>query len=73
MSDFDDGCVSGILWLITVAISIGAGMLAWNWIEPDNFWRAVVFIIVWGIFTTIGYYISLAIIWLICYLIGINR
>lgn len=46
-----------ILWIGTIILSIGAGFLAWDWIEPDSFWRTILFIIVWGILIKISYFI----------------
>ena len=31
--------------------------LAWEWTEPNSFWSAVGFLIVWGILTKIGHFI----------------
>jgi hypothetical protein len=45
-----DGCFFSALIVIGHVVSwIGSGVLAWNWIDPDSFGRAVLFIIVWGI------------------------
>lgn len=63
MSSSDNsGCLVALLWIVTIAISIGSGILAWNWIEPDSFLRAVLFIIVWGIMSKIGHFIAMGIV-----------
>jgi hypothetical protein len=63
MSDSDNGgCIAAVLWIVTVAISIGSGVLAWRWVDPDSFIKGVLFIIVWGILSTVGYYIGMGIV-----------
>jgi hypothetical protein len=62
MSDSSEaGCLSISIIIITVAISIGSGMIAWNWIEPEGFWGAIVFIIAWGLLSKIGHLIAMGI------------
>lgn len=58
----NEGLMLGIMWLLTIVLSIGSGMLAWNWIEPDGFFSAVFFILVWGVFSRIGHFIMFGII-----------
>ncbi|AHW62155.1 hypothetical protein SAMN05444285_12350 [Draconibacterium orientale] len=55
--DFNTGSVTLFMWLLTIAISIGAGVLTWNWIEPDNFWGFFGFLFAWGILSKIGHLI----------------
>jgi NAD dependent epimerase/dehydratase family enzyme len=40
------GALVGLIYLITIGISIGSGIMAWNWIDPDSFFGAIGFIIV---------------------------
>jgi hypothetical protein len=62
MSDSSEaGCLSIAIIIITLAISIGSGMIAWNWIEPEGFWGAIVFIIAWGVLSKIGHLIAMGI------------
>ncbi len=62
MSDSSEaGCLSIAIIIITVAISIGSGMIAWNWIEPEGFWGAIVFIIAWGVLSKIGHLVAMGI------------
>jgi hypothetical protein len=62
MSDSSEaGCLSIAIIIITVAISIGSGMIAWNWIEPEGFWGAIVFLIAWGVLSKIGHLIAMGI------------
>jgi hypothetical protein len=61
------GCF-GILFVIGhVASWIGAGILAWNWVAPDSFGRAILFIIAWGLIGAITDFILMLI------LIGITK
>ncbi|MBK7442549.1 MAG: hypothetical protein IPI65_13615 [Bacteroidetes bacterium] len=58
MSNSDEGgCLIGLLWIGTLLISIGSGILAWNWIEPTSFGGAIGFLIIWSIFSYIGHII----------------
>ncbi len=50
-----------IALILTIVISIGSGILAWNWIEPDSFLGAIGFIIVWGILSKIGHLVAVGI------------
>jgi ABC-type sugar transport system permease subunit len=50
MSNSDNsGCLGIVMIVIYVAAWIGTGTLAWYWVEPDSFWGAIKFLIVWGI------------------------
>jgi hypothetical protein len=63
------GCLAVILWIITIGISVGSCILAWDWIEPKSFWGAIKFIIIWGILSYIGHLIAAGIIAIISILI----
>ena len=41
MSDDNGGCLAILLVIVQIAIAIGAGILAWNWIEPDSLQHGV--------------------------------
>ena len=41
------GAFAGVLWVITILISVGAGVLSWNWVEPTSFLGAIGFLILW--------------------------
>jgi hypothetical protein len=58
------GCfLSALMITIGHVISwVGSGVLAWNWIEPDSFGQAILFIIVWGIIGIVTDFILVAII-----------
>jgi hypothetical protein len=50
MSNSDAGGCLSVLAIIGIAASwIGSGILAWDWIEPDSFGKAIFFLIAWGI------------------------
>ena len=61
MNDSNSGGLIAILWIVTVAISIISGILSWNWIEPDSFFGAIIFLIVWGLMSKVGHFIAMAI------------
>jgi len=62
MNSSNGTALVALLWILTIGISIGSGILAWNWIEPDNFWDALVFLIIWGVLSKVGHFIAMAIV-----------
>ena len=63
MSNSDKGgCLLAVMWIITVAISIVSGIMAWNWIEPESFIGAIGFLILWGLLSTVGHYLAIGIV-----------
>jgi|TARA_B110000902_G_scaffold257870_1_gene326680 hypothetical protein len=63
MSNSDNGgALIGLMWLATVGISIGSGVMAWNWIEPDSFFGAIGFLIIWGILSKIGHFLAMGLV-----------
>ena len=51
MSNSDNsGCLGIIMVIIYIVAWVGTGTMAWNWVEPDSFGGAIIFLIVWGIF-----------------------
>jgi len=61
MSNSEGGFVA-LLWIGTIFLSIGSGVLAWNWVEPESFPGALGFIAVWGILSKIAHFIMFGII-----------
>lgn len=50
MSDANTaGCLSVMMLIATITSWGASGVLAWNWIEPESFGGAIVFLFVWGI------------------------
>lgn len=49
MSNSDGNFLALVMLIGTVASAIASGVVAWDWISPDSFGEAIVFIIVWGI------------------------
>jgi hypothetical protein len=63
MSDgMDNGCLVPVMWIFTVLLSIGSGVLAWNWTDPDSFLSAIFFIVIWGILTKVAHFILFGVI-----------
>ena len=62
MSDNNGGCLMSLMVVGTIAVSIGSGVLAWNWVHPKSFGGAIVFLIVWSIFSYIGHLIVAGIV-----------
>lgn len=58
----NDGALIALVWIITIFISIGSGIMAWNWIDPSSFLGAIGFLILWGILSKIGHFLAVGII-----------
>ena len=54
--------IVAITWIVTIALSIGSGMLAWNWIEPESFLGAIGFLIIWAILSKVEHLIIFGVI-----------
>ena len=53
------------MWILTIALSIGSGILSWNWIDPDSFFGAIGFLILWAILSKVGHFIAFSVIYAI--------
>ncbi len=63
MSNSDNvGAFAALLWIVTILISIGSGVLAWNWIDPESFLGAIGFLIVWGILSKVGHFLAMGLV-----------
>ena len=63
MSNNDEGAaIAAFLWIGTIVLSIGSGIMAWNWIEPETFRGAVGFLFVWAILSKIAHFIMFGIL-----------
>lgn len=63
MSDSNFGEAQAIaMWIVTVALSIVAGIIAWSWIEPDSFGSFIGFLIFWGVFSAIGRFLAMILV-----------
>jgi hypothetical protein len=59
MSNSDNGgALVLVLWIATIIISIGSGVMAWNWIEPESFLGAIGFLFLWGILSKVGHFLA---------------
>lgn len=43
------GCSVVFVVIARIAAFIGPGFLAWDWIEPDSFGSAILFLLLWSI------------------------
>ena len=63
MSNSDNGgCLVALLWIVTIGISIGSGVMAWNWIKADSFLGAIGFLILWGILSKVGHFLAVGLV-----------
>lgn len=61
-SETSGGCLA-LFMLIGHFVSIlGSGYLAWQWIEPESFFGAIKFLLIWTILGYIADFILMAII-----------
>lgn len=51
-----------LIWIVTIAISIGSGIMAWDWIEPESFLGAIVFLLLWGILSKVGHFLAMGLV-----------
>lgn len=56
------GVLVALLWFVTIIISVVSGIIAWRWIEPENFWGAIIFLIVWGILSKVGHFLAMGLV-----------
>lgn len=61
--DFNSGALLMLMWLGTIALSIGSGILAWSFLKPESFFGALGFILLWGILSKAGHFIMFGIIY----------
>ena len=43
------GFLSVLMIVGTIVSWLGSGFIAWDWVEPDSFGTAILFLIAWGI------------------------
>jgi hypothetical protein len=60
-NSIETGCFGIAIVLITALISIGSGLLAWAWIQPEGFGGAIIFIIVWGLLSKLGHVVAMGV------------
>lgn len=48
------GCAVVFMVLLYLGAAIGAGILAWNWVEPEDFGTGVLFVLAWGLISAVG-------------------
>lgn len=70
MGDGAAGCLGVLVIILDIAVVIGSGVLAWNWIDPDSFGRGLLFVVVWGCLGRVGYGLIQLIFALIAALFG---
>jgi hypothetical protein len=63
MSNSDNGvALVAVLWIATIIISIGSGVMAWNWVEPESFLGAIGFLILWGVLSKVGHFLAMGLV-----------
>jgi hypothetical protein len=60
---FNSGALVMFIWLGTIALSIGSGVLDWNWVESHSFFGAIGFLILWCILSKVGHFIMFGVIY----------
>ena len=58
----NSGAFVALLWIVTIIISIGSGVLAWNWIEPDSFFSVIGFLILWSVLSKVGHFLAMGLV-----------
>lgn len=63
MSDSNNGgALVAVYWILTIALSIFAGIIAWNLTEPDGFFGLIGFLLLWGVLSTVAHFLSIGIV-----------
>lgn len=60
MSTDNGGILAAILWIVTVLLTILAGVISWDMIEPDGFGSFIVFLAIWSVLSSIGHLLAIA-------------
>lgn len=55
----NDGCASALIIVLQIAAWLVSGMISWNFVEPDSFGGAILFLIVWSILGGILHFIAM--------------
>nr|WP_319998409.1 hypothetical protein [uncultured Draconibacterium sp.] len=50
------------MWIITIILTGVAGILSWNWVEPDSFIRFIIFLVLWGILSKVAHLLSMGLV-----------
>lgn len=53
----DRSFIEGVMLILSLIVWIVAGVWAWDWIEPESFGGALVFLLAWGVLGYIGHII----------------
>lgn len=56
------GSIVALMWVVTIVVSIGSGIIAWDWIEPKSFFGAIGFLILWSVFSKIGHFLAMGLV-----------
>jgi len=59
------GAFVALLWILTLILTIVAGVLSWNWTDPDSFFEVIGFLFLWGVLSKVGHFISMGLVALI--------
>ncbi len=73
MSNSTDEAAGCFMLIVTVAVKLtawlGSGVIAWEWVEPDNFSSALLFMLSWSILGAIFDGISILVMGVLAQLI----
>jgi hypothetical protein len=58
----EGGVLVAILWIVTVILTIFAGILSWNWMNPDGFIEFIGFLLVWGVLSSLGHLLAIGLV-----------
>jgi hypothetical protein len=46
-----------LLIILNIVLDVLAGIWAWNIVDPYDFWEGLLFMLLWGVFGTIVYWV----------------
>lgn len=58
----EGGVLVAILWIVTIILTIFAGILSWNLVDPDGFIEFIGFLLVWGVLSSVGHFLAIGLV-----------
>lgn len=54
----NEGCFGLLSVIVVIALPIWVGYKTWLWLSPDSFFEILIFLFLWGIFSTIADFVA---------------
>jgi hypothetical protein len=53
------GALVAVMWIVTVILTIFAGIISWNWVDPDGFMELIGFLLIWSVLSSVGHVLAI--------------